>query len=170
MLKVNKYTPRDRRIDVGLVVGGGLLAGWLLYRTSTDRAAARFGNLWELQDPGAMQRAAGSGLVYPSEVQHVIDTGAVPSINAAIDRLLDAPADWSHWDEEAQAVGAVMRATYPETLLFASMFQQRVGVAPGVFMLQFMDPEGWFGDQQLLAAVVRHVERQRGVASATHGR
>lgn len=168
MLEVNKYTPRDRRIDVALLAVGGGAVLYLLNRSRTQRASSRFVDLWELQDPGAMQRAQALGLVHPSEVEAIISAGRVPAIAGAIQRLLDAPADWSHWDKEAQAVGAVMRPTYPETLLFVTMFYQQAAMPVGVFMLDFMDPEGIFGDQVLLARTVRHIEQQRERARRAH--
>lgn len=133
-----------------------------LFAPSRDeREAARFPDLWELNEPRALQIAAHKGLVSIDEVQRVAATGGSERIAQAIAQLLDAPANWYAWDDDERAViAAVMRPTYAEQLLFASTWTATVGGTVGGFILGFMSPRDE-DDARYLATIVRHVERLR---------
>lgn len=132
-----------------------------LFAPSRDeREAARFPDLWELNEPRALQIAATKGLVSIDDVQQVnVARGA--AIAQAIAQLIDAPANWYAWDDDERAViAAVMRPTYAEQLLFASTWTATVGGTVGGFILGFMSPRDE-DDARYLATIVRHVERLR---------
>ena len=132
-----------------------------LFAPSRDeRDAARFPDLWELNEPRALQIAATNGLVSINDVQQVnVARGA--AIAQAIAQLIDAPANWYAWDDDERAViAAVMRPTYAEQLLFASTWTATVGGTVGGFILGFMSPRDE-DDARYLATIVRHVERLR---------
>lgn len=166
MLEVDKYSPRDRRIDVGLIAASAAVVGLVIYAASDsdeEDQAETFGEVWELMDPNALTVAMQRGLVYPSEVQHVIDSGRVENVSAAVLLLQGAPGAFN--DSERDTLAACMRPTYPELLLFAATFTVEEGLSPGAFILDYMDPED---DTPTMAAIVRHVKKLRKAAADAH--
>lgn len=119
--------------------------------------ANRFRDLWEVWDASPSLTASRKGLVTPSQMQQAAQNAR--QIGLAIHALANAPANWYAWDDnEREAVGAVMRATYPEQLLFGDLFKVTKGTTVGAFLRSFMSPSS---DAEWLGAIVRHVEKLR---------
>jgi len=165
---VMRQQARDRRIDTALIAGGVLVGLGVLYLVSDSKEellANEWPNLWELQDPDALSVATRRGLVYPSEVQRVIDGGRIPVLVNLI-RWLGEDAQGTLNDREDLVMAACMRPTYAELLLFTGMFSERYAISPGAYISTFMDPGS---DAAPLAAIVAHVYRLRDRQAAEHG-
>lgn len=158
MASVQRYTAADRRKDVGFgALGVVALVGliWLVSDDQEERDADQFVDLWELGDPDALSYALEHGKVRQADVQHVVSTRAL-QVQQAVDLLAQAHDILD--DDERDVLEACMRPTYPELLLFTSMFSAQEGISPGAFMRTFMDPDD---DTSILAEITRHVHRIR---------
>lgn len=122
-----------------------------------ENDANRFREVWELWDPSPSLTASRKGLVTPSQMQEAAKNAE--QIGLAIHALSSAPANWAMWDDdERAAVGAVMRGTYPEQLLFGDLFKVTKGTTVGAFLRSFMSPSS---DPEWLGAIVHHIEKLR---------
>lgn len=161
---VQKYTAAERRKDIGAAVLGAVLLGGILYMVSDskeEREAAAFPDLWELMSPNALTEALRNGAVRQADVQYVISSGRAVHIRTAIALLVNAPGILD--DSERAVLGAVMRPTYPELLLFNSMFNAQEQMSPGAFILGFMNADS---DEASFAAIVRYVLDLRATYAA----
>jgi len=164
-VNVRSYTPKDRRIDTALIVGGLIVGGLAIYYTRRDKEeqqAARFLDVWELMEPDALMIANRERLVYPYEIQRLAPR--VPIVDNMV-RWLGEDAAGTLNDREDLALAACMRPTYAELLLFTQRFVQAYALSPGAYMLTFMDPDN---DASVLAAIVRHVDNLRARNAQTH--
>lgn len=159
-------TAKDRRLDY-LLLGGAALVGlgvlWLASDDEEDVLAARFPDLWELQDPNALRVAGQRGLVYPYEIAAFATNGRTPVVQRMVTWLEEAKGLVN--DREELVLAACMRPTYAELVYFTELFVQRWGLSPGAWISTFMTPGS---DASTLSAIVAHVERLRQVNATSH--
>lgn len=145
-----------------IMLGGAILLAFVVARlfrpSEDDKAAARFGELWELFSAEPGREALRRGTLQPNEIS-AVTPGQAAMIALDVERLNDAPSNWYAWDDdERSAIAAVTQRSHAEQILFAELFIQRHRITPGAFLRTFMSPSK---DADYLAQIVHHVEAIR---------